>query len=1079
VESNATTRQHEWIGVAALLYLLFVVYGSLIPFTFIDRPFDQVLAAFLPPPWISLGTTDRADWIANALLYMPLAFLALEATCAGERAARKGIRAIVVLGSLFALAIAVEFAQGFFPPRTVSLNDLAAEGAGILIGAVAWLVAGGWFRATLAGLPGNRGVAVKALALTVVLGYVVLAVFPFDFVVSIDELEARLRGPATGLVFASATCSRIMACVGRIGIEVAAGAAFGIAWHWLRGRATARTTGSVLWQALAWGAGIEVVQVVLVSGVAQGASVLARTIGIALGLFVGRLAPRMVDWVREWPQLRAAVRFAWVPYLALLVAVTGLSGATFVSMQQAWTRLADVQMMPFYYHYYVSEQWALISAAMHAALYAPVGVLAGLARLAPPAGVPRTGRAAVLVAGGLALLVETGKLFAGRRPDPTDLLLAMAGSYVAFRLVTHFIVDRGAPPPAATAGRLVVPASGPHVAFGPLTVVGAILLLGLTLALLRYPLTSTWLTAALALYGIALLRWPNAWLLVLPAVLPVLDLAPWTGWLFLDEFDLFAMLTIAAVSLVPPRAAPSRLPAGLKALVAVALVLALLALVRGLLPLEAITADVLWGLQHSTNALRPARAVLWALLLLALVRRWSDGPECDLLQFARGMTIGLIGAGLIVAWERTTFAGFANFDWSYRAVGAFSAASTAGAQLESFIAAAMPFSAVLVARRSGFGWRMAGMVAMALGAYAVAATVSRAAVLGVLVSVAVFAALNFAGRRPGPAAPRSGGLFAAAMLLAGVALAAAAAIVVSGRLASLGGDLEARREHWKLAVEMSGTDATDALLGLGFGAFPERYFWNGPAERRPALYSFRHDKTHVYVRVAPGTGTFLDQIVEAPAGTGYRVRARIRSVAPGAEVTFALCEKWILYSRLCGRGTLRTSRANEWELQEAALMWPGDMAGSRLFRPTVKFSISGGSVKTLVDITDLALVDGSGRNLLANGTFEQRGTRWFLTADDHWSWNIFNIFVEVLFEQGWLGLFAFVTWLAYALTQLTARACRGDILAAASAAALLGLLVPACFDSVIDDPRMRLLLWLLLTVPLLLPARAARAGNGR
>ncbi len=1081
MQSHASNVRDDRIGLAAILYLLFVVYGSLIPFAFTDRPFDQVLSAFLPPAWISLGATDRADWIANALLYMPLAFLALEASCAGERGVRKGVRAIVVLGSLMLLAIAVEFAQSFFPPRTVSLNDLVAEGAGILIGAVAWLVAGGRFRAILAGLTGERGIAVKALALTVVLAYVVLALFPFDFVVSMGELEARLRGPATGLVFASSACARMVSCAGRIGVEIVAGAAFGAAWHWSRGKATARTTGSVIWQAFAWGAGIEFAQVFLVSGVAQGASALARTSGIALGLLVADRAPQVLDWVRGWPRLGTALRVAWVPYLAVLVAVTGLLGARSVSMRDAWTRLADVRMTPFYYHYYVSEQWALVSAAMNVAMYAPVGILAALARLVPPAGVPRSGRAAVLVAAALALLVETGKLFAGRRPDPTDLLFAIAGSYLAFRLVTHFVVDPAAPAPApaATGGGIVVPASRQYVVFGPLTAIGAILLLGVTLALLRYPLAAAWLIAALAIYGVALLRWPNAWLVVLPALLPVLDLAPWTGWLFLDEFDLFAMVTIAAVSLAPPRSAPARFPAGLKLLVAVALALSLLALVRGLLPPEAISPDVFWGLQHHTNALRPARAVLWALLLLALVRRWSDGPESDLLQFARGMTIGLIGAGLVVVWERTTFAGFANFDWSYRAVGAFSAASTAGAQLESFIAAAMPFSAVLVVRRSGIGWRMAGLLAMALGAYAVAATVSRTAVLGVLVGVAVFAALVFTGRRRGPTSPRPGGLVVAGMVLAGLACAAAVAIVVSGRLANLGGDLEARREHWKLAVAMSGTDATGSLLGLGFGAFPETYFWNGPAEKRPALYSYRRDKLQSYVRVAPGTGTFLDQVVDASAGTALAVRARIRSAAPGAEVSFSLCEKWILYSRQCRQVAMRTSRANDWESQGAAISTPGLPAASRLFRPTVRFSVNGGSVKVPVDITDLALVDGSGRNLLANGTFKQGGTRWFLTADDHWSWNIFNLFVEVLFEQGWLGLLAFVTLLAYALTVLAARALRGDAFAAASAAALLGFLVPACFDSVIDDPRMRLLLWLLVTVPLLLPAQVEAVRGGR
>ena len=278
---------------------------------------------------------------------------------------------------------------------------------------------------------------------------------------------------------------------------------------------------------------------------------------------------------------------------------------------------------------------------------------------------------------------------------------------------------------------------------------------------------------------------------------------------------------------------------------------------------------------------------------------------------------------------------------------------------------------------------------------------------------------------------------------------------------------------------MSGADATGALLGSGFGAFPATYFWNGPAERRPALFSFRRDKAQRYVRIAPGTGTFLDQVVDAPAQTTFTMRARIRSAAPGAEVSFALCAKWILYSTDCSVVTLRTSRANHWEQQVAVLAPPGRAADGRWFRPTIKFSVNGGSVKVPVDVTDLALVDADGRNLLVNGTFEGGGSRWFLTADDNWSWNISNVLVEVLFEQGWLGLLAFAGLIAYALALLLANGCRGDAMAAASAAALLGFLVPAGFDSVIDDPRMRLLLWLLVTVPLMLPPRDGTTRGGR
>ena len=48
------------------------------------------------------------------------------------------------------LAAATEFAQIYFPPRTVSANDILVEGAGVLGGCAAWLLAGrrfsGWLR---------------------------------------------------------------------------------------------------------------------------------------------------------------------------------------------------------------------------------------------------------------------------------------------------------------------------------------------------------------------------------------------------------------------------------------------------------------------------------------------------------------------------------------------------------------------------------------------------------------------------------------------------------------------------------------------------------------------------------------------------------------------------------------------------------------------------------------------------------------------------------------------------------------------------------------------------------------------
>jgi hypothetical protein len=72
---------------------------------------------------------------------------------------------------------------------------------------------------------------------------------------------------------------------------------------------------------------------------------------------------------------------------------------------------------------------------------------------------------------------------------------------------------------------------------------------------------------------------------------------------------------------------------------------------------------------------------------------------------------------------------------------------------------------------------------------------------------------------------------------------------------------------------------------------------------------------------------------------------------------------------------------------------------------------------------------------------------------------------------------AFTAWLAAVLLCLFARAARGDLLAAAFVSAVLGFLVPGLFDSVIDEPRMRLLLMLLLCASVLLTRRDRTAAE--
>ena len=172
------------IALAALLYALFVVYGSLIPFDLRPRPTGEALAAFQAIPYLELGVGSRADWVANILLYMPLSFLGTAAVAVGRRPWAAALGAAAVAAACVALAFGTEFAQLFFPPRTVSQNDLIAETIGTALGIALWFGAGPRLLGLWRGLLAGGKPAQRSLLVLFVLGYLALSFFPYDLLVS-------------------------------------------------------------------------------------------------------------------------------------------------------------------------------------------------------------------------------------------------------------------------------------------------------------------------------------------------------------------------------------------------------------------------------------------------------------------------------------------------------------------------------------------------------------------------------------------------------------------------------------------------------------------------------------------------------------------------------------------------------------------------------------------------------------------------------------------------------------------------------------------------------------------------------
>ena len=130
---------------------------------------------------------------------------------------------------------------------------------------------------------------------------------------------------------------------------------------------------------------------------------------------------------------------------------------------------------------------------------------------------------------------------------------------------------------------------------------------------------------------------------------------------------------------------------------------------------------------------------------------------------------------------------------------------------------------------------------------------------------------------------------------------------------------------------------------------------------------------------------------------------------------------------------------------------------------------------SIVDVDNVRLVDAAGRDLIANGDFSQGGARWLFAADDHLPWHIFSLWVQILFEQGWIGVLALAVAVATSLARLASGMARGDLFAATLLAALVGFLLVGLTESLFDGPRVTTMFFLLLFTALLRPVRRRNA----
>jgi VanZ family protein len=1058
--------------LAAAGYLLFIVYGSLVPLDFDPRPLDAAWRDFLAVRYYVLGVESRADWVANGLLYMPLGYL----LSAGIAVSRRSFTVQLLLSSAVflacgALALGVEFTQLFFPPRTVSINDIVAEFVGSALGIVVWLVWGGALGQLQVEMRHGGALAIRAAVVVYVLAYLTLSLFPYDFYVSAQELFEKIAAGGFGLLVAPAMCDRWSVCIAKLGAEVVVVIPLGIFLSMVLGKTSPRAYVIAAWSGVALGFVIEAAQLLIASGISQGISLLTRALGLALGVVLHRRARR--EWfLALQPIVAPALLMASVPYLLALMYINGWFSGGWVSFEQAQENMSQVRWLPFYYHYFTTETRALVSALAVAAMYLPVGIgcwLWQFARahqadngaMATPAGI-----AAVL--GGI---MEGGKLFApGNHPDPTNVLIAGASAaltYFAVNLVYRWSLETETAPPIvvrpsaeprapAASGHQIAPLAGP-----------LLLLAAVGTAIAYHPLPGPWLFIALTAYGFFIWRYPSSSLPAVLALLPLLNFARWTGWVLLNEFDLLMGVTLA-VHLLKRRVQPEEYRAADKIgwLVAPLAASFLISAAIGFVPLQTFNYDAMNGYWSNFNSLRTLKGFLWAWALLPLMKQQA-GHEGRLEQgIVTGMVLGLGAEAIMVAWDRFIFTGLFNFSNDYRALGTFPELHTGGGDVHAYLVLAIPFCAAWVLARPGAVRIVAGGVLFALASYALAVTFTRGGYVGYFGAIFVLAialTLHWVRQRAWNIKR-----IAIAGVLALAGLTALLPIMMGpfmqSRLADMHGDAETRTRHWLRALDMMASPWSTALFGMGLGSFP-RTFLLVARNDATATFSYKYEDGNGFVRLGSGRALYLGQWVSVEAGRNYTLAVDLRSSHPDARLGASICEKSEQNSFQCNElGFQVKETGTNWQHQE--IKFNSNNIGSGLgrfhLRRPVFFSFSNAERNAFIDIDNVRLLDESNRDLIANGDFTRGGARWYFVADDHLPWHIFNLWVQILFEQGWLGVLAFGAMVMVALMRLAGRVWRGDVFAGTLLAGISGFLLIGLTESLFDGPRVTTLFFLLL-----------------
>ncbi|HEV3342439.1 MAG TPA: VanZ family protein [Pirellulales bacterium] len=414
-------------------FTAFAIYGSLVPLDFQARPFAEAWSRFQEIPYLRVGLAARGDWVANILLFVPISYCGMAALVCDRRSkAALGAAAILTVVVCVVMSVGIEFTQIWFPPRTVSQNDILAESIGSVAGVGLWCTLGGITTAWLRSFSQRRSPLQRfdRLLQAYMLGLCLYSVFPLDVTINPHEIwqkyeEGKLRAlPFVHLEYDAQDC---FAVVTDLLVFIPVG--MFMARFWTRRERPLRSLGQSWLLGMGLAIAIELAQVFIYSRIADTTQIICAAVGVVVGANwrrrhvladaePGAEAKAHRKWALAW--LSAAASYA-----VLLAVVYVLPFPLIDDPQRIARRSHAFFGVPLLSLYWSSEYNAVVQVLRDLFLFAPLGV--AVVRSASLARVSKPWRLAVLTLTlALSFLLALGTEFAQIWRDQTTANLTEA-----------------------------------------------------------------------------------------------------------------------------------------------------------------------------------------------------------------------------------------------------------------------------------------------------------------------------------------------------------------------------------------------------------------------------------------------------------------------------------------------------------------------------------------------------------------------------------------------------------------------------------------------------------------------------